>query len=370
MRHITDDERRARLARRQAATVHLALRARVPGVTVADVEKALYDDRTLVKQLAMRRTLFVFPRDLLPAAWGSAAARTARQQRAQLAKNVLGAGLADDADAWIAAATAAVLELLADGVERTTREIRDQVPALDGRFSVGTPDKKWGGEFPIGAWVLTSMGAEGRVVRATNRGHWRLNKPTWTRTELWLGEQPAPLPEEEGYAELVRRWLGTFGPGTEADLVWWLGATKTIVRRALADVGAVAVGLDGGGTGWVLPDDLEEEPPVGPWAALLPTLDPTVMGWKERGFYLDAADAPYLFDSNGNAGNTAWWDGRVVGCWVQDDDAVVRLVLRHELGADARAALEAEAERLTAWLDGVRVVNVYASPQMKGALLP
>jgi prepilin-type processing-associated H-X9-DG protein len=137
----------------------------------------------------------------------------------------------------------------------------------------------------------------------------------------------------------------------------------------LDDVGAVQVALDGGGTGWVLPDDLEPEERVAPWAALLPTLDPTVMGWKERAFYLDPADTPYLFDSNGNAGNTAWWDGSVVGCWVQDDDAVVRLVLRHDVGTEAAAALEAEAERLTDWLGGVRIVNVYASPQMKGARL-
>jgi hypothetical protein len=352
----------------EASTVHLGLWARVPELTVADVDRALYDDRTLVKQLAMRRTLFVFPRDLLPATWASAAARTAVQQRKQLTKNILAAGLADDADAWIARATDEVLAIMDDGVPRTTRELRDLVPALEGRFTIGTPEKKWGGEFPIGAWVMTMLGAEGRVLRGPNAGHWRLNKPTWVRTDRWLAEAPDHRSEQEGYAELVRCWLATFGPGTETDIVWWLGATKTIVRRALVDVGAVEVGLDGGGTGWVLPDD-EETQPVEPWAALLPTLDPTVMGWKERLLYLDPADTPYLFDVNGNAGNTAWWDGRIVGCWVQDDDAVVRVLLRREVGEDARAALDAEAERLTAWLDGVRIVNVYASPQMKGLTL-
>ncbi len=55
----------------EAATVHLALWARVDGVSVAAVDRALYDDRSIVKQLAMRRTLFAFPRDLLPAAWGA-----------------------------------------------------------------------------------------------------------------------------------------------------------------------------------------------------------------------------------------------------------------------------------------------------------
>ncbi|GAA3807561.1 winged helix DNA-binding domain-containing protein [Nocardioides panacisoli] len=392
MRHISDDERRARLARRhglaeplssvdeatramtvlhatEAASVHLALWARVGGVTVADVDEALYDARTLVKQLAMRRTLFVFPRDLLPAAWGSAAARVAEQQRALLAKNVAAAGIAEDPAAWIEAACTAVLDVLGDGTPRTTAELRASVPELEGRVTIGTPEKKWGGEFPIAPRVMTLLGADGRVLRGPNAGHWRLNRPTWVRADHWLDERPEPWPQDKAYAELVRRWLRTFGPGTEGDIVWWLGATKTVVRRALGDLGAVQVSLDGRDPGWVLPDDTEPVEPGQPCAALLPTLDPTVMGWKDRTFYLDPADRPYLFDVNGNAGNTAWWDGRIVGCWVQDDDAVVRVIPRGRLPRGARAALDARAEALTAWLDGTRIVNVYASPQMRGATL-
>ena len=99
-------------------------------------------------------------------------------------------------------------------------------------------------------------------------------------------------------------------------------------------------------------------------------LDPTLMGWKERDFYLDPEHVPYLFDSNGNGGTTAWWNGRVVGCWVQDDAGVVRVVLREDVGAEAVRALETEAARLTAWLDGIRISSVYASLQMKSAMLP
>jgi len=353
----------------EAATVHLALWARVGTVSVADVDRALYDDRALVKQLAMRRTLFAFPSELLPATWGSASARVAVQQHKNLLKYVAQGGLSGDPESWVEKAYEATLAALDDGVPRTTAELRELVPVLDGRFQMGTPGKKWGGSFPIGRWVIGTLAAQGRLLRATNAGHWRLNKPTWVRTEHWLDPVPEPLPEAEGYAELVRSWLRTFGPGTEADLVWWLGATKTIVRRALEQVGAVEVELERGGTGWLLPDDLDPVEPVEPWAALLPTLDPTVMGWRDRDFYLDPDDTPYLFDTNGNAGNTAWWDGRVVGAWAQDEDGVVHVLPRQDPGAEARAALEAEAARLTEWLDGVRVVNVYQSQQMKGLFL-
>jgi hypothetical protein len=170
-----------------------------------------------------------------------------------------------------------------------------------------------------------------------------------------------------GYLALVERWLRTFGPGTEADLVWWLGATKAAVRRALGELGAVEVAV-AEGVGYLLPDDLEDVPAPEPWGALLPVLDPTTMGWKQRGFYLAPGDVPHLFDGNGNAGSTAWWNGRIVGCWVQDPDGVVSVVLGHDIGADGVAALDVEADRLTTWLDGHRVGTVYPSALMKAGV--
>jgi hypothetical protein len=163
--------------------------------------------------------------------------------------------------------------------------------------------------------------------------------------------------------------LWTFGPGTEADLVWWLGSTKGAVRTALADVEAVTVTLEDGSTGWVLPDDtsdLEAPADTAPWVALLPTLDPTTMGWRDRDFYLDPAHVPYLFDRAGNGGSTVWVDGRIVGCWVQDDAERVLPVLREDVSAAARRRIAVEAERLDAFIGGEHITNVFASPQMRG----
>jgi hypothetical protein len=388
VRHVPDTERRARLARRSAtaaghraadpeaatravtvlhstepATVYLSVWARVDGVSVADVDRALYVDRTIVKQLAMRRTLFVFPRDLLPAAWGSASARVADTLAVRLAKEVENAGLAADGAAWLEDARAGVLAVLAGGQALTAQEIRALVPQLEARLDLA-PGKKYAANVSIGPRVLSQLGVEGLVVRGENAGHWRLSKPRWTTMQSWLGEVPPSAKADEGYAELVSRWLRSFGPGTEDDLVWWLGATKAAVRGALSAVGAVQVTLDGGATGWVLPDDVDEVGPVEPSAALLPVLDPTVMGWKGRDFYL-GSHGPQLFDRNGNAGTTAWWDGRIVGCWVQDDAGVVEVRLLEKVPAKAKKALAAEAERLTAWLDGVRIGTVYPSAAMK-----
>ena len=352
----------------EAATVHLAIAQRSEGLTPDDVDAALHDDRSVVKQLAMRRTLFVFPRELLPAAWGSAAARVAGSEGRRVAKMVVGAGIAADGDAWLAAARAATLERLAHG-PATVTQLRAEVRELAGSVG-GTTDKPYDRPAPVAPWVLTHLGLTGATVRGRNAGHWRRNVPTWSRTEDWLGEVPQPLDEAAGYAELVRRWLATFGAGTAADIQWWLGSTKAAVSRALVDVTAQEVVLEDETSGWVLPGDVEDTAPLEPWAALLPTLDPTVMGWKARDFFLDPAHVRQLFDSNGNAGTTAWWDGRVVGCWVQDDAGVVHLSLIDNVDAAGRAALDREAARLTGWLAGTVIGNVYASPLMKQARLP
>lgn len=352
----------------EPATVHLAVAARSDR-SVADVERALYDDRSVVKQLAMRRTLFAFPRELLPAAWGSASARVAEQQRRLIAKDAQRYGITDDGERWLAHACAAVLERLSDGSSRSARELREDLPQLTGRLSYGA-GTAYEGTVHVAPRVLTLLGAEGRIMRAVNDGHWRTSRPRWTATSTWLGEPPEPLDDRTGYAELVTRWLRSFGPGTEADLVWWLGATKTVVRRALADIGAVDVDLEGGARGWVLADDTDEVEEPTEWAALLPVLDSTAMGWRDRDFYLDPADVPYLVDSNGNIGTTAWWCGRIVGAWVQDADAEVRVIPRRPLAGAAPEALRAEAERLTRWLDGVVIRSVYTSHIMRREPLP
>jgi hypothetical protein len=386
MRHVSDDERRARLAVRQAlaaafrvdspvaatramtalhatesATVYLSCWARVGSLEVADVDRALYDDRSLMKQLAMRRTLFVFLRTLLPAVWPSASARVAGIERARMSKDVVRAGLADDGDDWLDQARAEVLKVLAeapDGLSAT--EVRQAVPMIDVKVAVS------GGEIWSAPRVLTHLSATADIVRGAATSRFPTARPRWTLTRNWLDDIPAPWDAADGYRELVRRWLRTFGPGTEDDIVWWLGATKTVVRAALAALDAVAVTLDRGGTGWLLPDDLDEAPDPGSWVALLPVLDPTVMGWQGRDFYL-GPHRDLLFDSRGNAGTTAWVDGRVVGCWIQDDAGVVRVRLLERVSARARRALDAEAARLTGWLDGVRVGTIYRSPAMKSA---
>jgi hypothetical protein len=253
---------------------------------------------------------------------------------------------------------------MSDGRQRTSSELRTALPVLEGSITYGQ-GRSWGGTMSVGPRVLTVLSAEGKVVRASNVGGWAVSRPRWASMDSWLGEQLPELPTEKGLAVLVERWLRAFGPGTAADLKWWLKSTVAGVRRALAEVGAVEVSLDpDGSTGWVLPDDLDPVEEVEPWVALLPSLDPTTMGWTERAWYLGDHKAQ-LFDTAGNAGPTVWCDGRIVGGWRQREDGSVELQLLEEISPAARSQLDALAEELTEWFDGRRVLMRFPSPLSK-----
>jgi hypothetical protein len=388
LRTVPDAERRARLGVRHAlapdhragsveaavaamtclhatepASVHLSAWAR-SGATRDDVHRALHEDRSVVLQLAMRRTVFAFPRDLLPATLGSASARVAAQLAARLAKEVEQHGIADDGPAWVAETCAATLTRLHEA-PATTQALREELPVLAARMQLA-PGKPYGTEVPVAPRLLGVLAADGRIVRGRPAAGWKTSRPVWATAEDWLGAPPAPLEPRAGYAELVRRWLWSFGPGTEDDLVWWLGATKGAVRHALSDVEAVPVALEDGGRAWLHPEDTGVVEAPDPWAALLPALDPTTMGWKGRGFVLGDL-GPRLFDRNGNGGPTAWWAGRVVGGWRQEDDGTVVVVPARALPRAARRPLADAAERLTAWFDGEVVRTIYQSPLARAA---
>ena len=131
----------------------------------------------------------------------------------------------------------------------------------------------------------------------------------------------------------MSRWLASYGPGTFEDIKWWTGWTASKTSRALELVGAQEVALDGG-IGFVLPTDTEQLPDPGPWVALLPGLDPSVMGWKGRDWILGDL-AGRLFDRNGNAGPTAWVDGEIVGGWAQRPDGSIAVGVLRDPGTEA-----------------------------------
>jgi hypothetical protein len=344
------------------ATPYLSLWARLPGFVVGDLECELYEQRTLVKHLAMRRTLWTVRAADLSLIQAAASDRVADNERRRLVADAVKTGLTSDGEVWLDTACDAVLRHLADHGPCSAKELRAALPELAGSYDPA-PGKSWGGEIPLAPRVLTVLAVRGDLVRGPNEGAWTVSRPRWTLMDDWLGVGVRTVDRGQASAELVRRWLRAFGPATLTDVKWWFGNTLTWARNALRDIDAVQVDLDGE-TGYALPDDLDAEPDVEPWCALLPGLDVTTMGWYDRQWYV-GEHRGQVFDRNGNAGTSAWWNGRIVGGWALDDDGRVDLRLLEDVGRDAKRALARRADELADWLNGMRISPRFPSPLSK-----
>lgn len=260
---------------------------------------------------------------------------------------------------WLAAVEEQVVEALSGGAELRTAELAAAVPELATEVTLGSG--RWSTRAPLSSRLLFVLAMEGRLVRTRAAGSWRSSQYLWAEAGAWFDEPLDPMDEAAGRAALVRRYLASHGPATALDVRWWTGWTARRTAEALRAVGAVPVRLDSGGEGFVLPDDVETAEPAPDHVALLPGLDPTPMGWKERNWYLGGLQDP-LFDRNGNVGPTVWIDGRIAGGWGQrpTGEVVFRLLGRAS-AADTRR-MKTEAARLTDWLAGTVVTPRFRTP--------
>ncbi|MFW2382731.1 MAG: winged helix DNA-binding domain-containing protein [Acidimicrobiales bacterium] len=382
LRRITVQERRNRLAVRHLlsapgespeevadamvvlhatdpATIYLSTVARLRCPSLEAVDTAMFVDRSMVRMLAMRRTLFVATRSLLPLIEQSSSVDVAAKERKVLVNALESAGVADG-EGWVAEAEREILAALGEG-GATARELTQLVPRLSSRIIVGSG--KFIQETGATSRTLGVLGAEGTLIRGKPAGSWTGRIYTWHERSAWLGSE-APRPDPEIAATgLVERWLWTFGPATFNDLKWWTGWTVAKLRSALNPLELAEVDMDGM-AGLVLAADAAAAVSVEPWVALLPSLDPTPMGWKERTWFL-GDHAGSLFDRNGNIGPTIWVDGRIVGGWGQAASGEIRLGLLEGIGADHRDMLDERVQRLAGCLGGTVIRPSFPTPLQK-----
>ena len=292
-------------------TVFLSAMSRMVHPSIEAVEQALYTDRTLIRHHGMRRTLWVATPPvvrLIHAAATRDLLATERRRTGQL----LAASGVEDPEQWLAEAEAQILADLREYGPSTAREIGQRGAGLRQRLQLA-PGKRYAVVQSAHTRVLYILGFDGKMLRG-QPSNWINGAYRYVEAESWLPGGLGDLDPRQASAELADRWLQRFGPATTVDLQWWMGWTMKKTKQALADCGAVAADLDGE-PGWLAADD----PPAGPaepWVAVLPGLDPTIMGWKQRDWYLPSTSME-VFDSAGNGGPSLWVDGRVVGAWAQ-----------------------------------------------------
>jgi hypothetical protein len=371
--NIDIDERRARLAERHRllprtrtddlpqiandlvalhssdpVTVFLSAMTRMVHPSVDAVEKALYVDRSLIRHHGMRRTLWVATPSVVRLFHAAATRDLLAAERRRTGQLLARSGV-DDPDRWLAEAEAQVLADLREHGPSTAREVGQRSEALRQRLHLA-PGKAYAAVQSAHTRVLYILGFDGKMLRG-QPSNWINGAYRYVEAESWLPGGLGDLDPRQASAELADRWLQRFGPATTVDLQWWMGWTMKRTKQALADCGAVEAELDGS-AGWLAAND----PPLGPvepWVAVLPGLDPTIMGWKQRGWYLPSTSLE-VFDSAGNGGPSLWVDGRVVGAWAQTKDGKIHTHYFERVAAARRREIDERIDQLKTWIGDTR----------------
>jgi hypothetical protein len=344
------------------ASVYLSVLARSAASTLPDVSAAMYERRALVRWMAMRRTLFLLPHADVPvvqaAISGPLAVVLRRRLVSQLKRNGTEPPIGGDLEAWLTRLQGLVEEALRARGSATGAELAADVPPLrtfiPPRAASDRPQN-------VTSALLTMMSAQGHIVRGTPTGSWTSRQHRWEPVEQWW---PGGLPElaaEDSQRELARRWLTRFGPATAGDLQWWTGWNQATLRHALRGLPVEEVDLHGGAGIALATDDPDDGATAQPSAALLPALDPTPMGWKQRDWFFGIPQH-HVFDNRGNIGPTLWWDGEIIGSWAVTSEGQVRTAVLADRGAAARSAVQDVAARLEARLQGTAITPAIRTP--------
>ncbi|MGY6502248.1 MAG: winged helix DNA-binding domain-containing protein [Acidimicrobiales bacterium] len=298
--------------------MRLAIRSRTTGLTAHDVDRALTEDRRLVVTWLNRGTLHLVTAEDYWWLHAITAPRSAAWNRTRLAQE----GVSP------AQATRGV-ESVADAVSQGPRTRADLRAVLD---DAGVPTA---GQALV--HVLTAASIDGAVVRGpVVDGELAFVAPT-----EWLGPAPPRVPTTEALGRLAERYLIAHAPADAADLAKWAGITLTAARRGLGQVHPNPTPLTGDGPHWPAP-------------RLLGGFDPILHGWVDRRAI--TGDRPGIVTSNGLFRPIALVEGRAVATWGLAS-ATVALTWFDEPHPHTEALLEADAERVVAFLDPARDVT-------------
>ena len=328
--------------------------ARTRGLRMADVDNALWRDRTLVKSWCIRGTLHLIPsRDFAVFLQGSA--RRDARWIAWMAR----AKIPTDAVDRLIGAMRKALDR-----PRTRPEIAERISESLGVKIAQKSGRGWGNPanatgFRIGRTVFS---LDGVIFLACIRGQAcfgpiRDGEATFVRPEKWLPDWD-DLPPEKAELELLRRYLRADGPATLADFNIWIGLRAADAREVWTrlEPELAAVDLDGQ-TGWVLRDDLpalREAKLDAPAIRLLPSFDSFLLGQKDHRHLVGRAHHARVYRPQGWLSPVVLVDGRVAAVWSSERTRrrlQVRVKPFGPLPAAVRTAVRDEAEDLRRFLD-------------------
>ena len=311
------------------STSYISLHARMKDFRKEDLDRELYEKKTLGKIKCMRQTVHVLDREFLPVAFGA----TRDLGLKNVTRYCKYQGITEQDYATISGSIMEVLE----GKEMNAREIRKEI---------GGPKET--------SSIINLMCDQGLIIRGRGKS-WKDSTNKYSIfSESFPDVDLDEINEPDAIVSLVRSHLHSHGPVTETDISWWSGIGKTKIRGALKrmddDICKVRIsGIDGEfimfheDIGTMMEQREQSEHVVN----LLPCQDPYIMGFKDRERYLDEENYFNVFDRSGNGAATILVEGRVEGVWDIEEkpDPMVKIHLFRKCPAGIIKTVRSEADR-------------------------
>ncbi len=338
-----------------APNAYLSLWSRMEYFELKQLDFELYDRRSLVRRLCMRATVHIVPSQRLPVFFQATWQKLEHRFQRDMVKALVWSGLCREGEQarTLNSLQQRIVSALARRGTATMAELGEMVPELKAQFEYA-PGKPYGGSYSIGTRLISGLCARGLLVRARPRGSWRSNLFEYALLEEWLGDLNLDIiAPKEARTQLVKWYLAAYGPATVEDIAWWSGFTKrdtVFALKALTEeLVEVAIEHVGGGH-WMLRDDHERlrSASFGPELCvnLLPSLDPYIMGYRDRRRFLPPDHYDQVFDRSGNAFASVWVNGRVVGIWQETKEGIEVLLW----DGTYRASVATEVQQLGVFL--------------------
>jgi hypothetical protein len=298
----------------------LAVRARTNGLSAADVDRELTEERSLLITWLNRGTLHLVRSEDYPLLQ----ALTTPSLLTSATRRLHQEGVSERA--------------AERGVETIERSLAEQGPLSGKELKQRLEAAKVRIEGQAFIHLMFLSALRGITVRGPMVG----KQHAYVLVRDWLGPQKPP-DRDAALAELARRYLVGHGPADDRDLARWAGLP---LRDARAGLDAIASELVEREDGLV---DLVRRPPAEPHPAprLLGAFDPLLLGWTSR----EEVVGPHkmLVTMNGIFRPFALVDGRAVATW---RFAGGKVTIEHlgKVTKKATAALEVDARAVEEFL--------------------
>jgi len=308
----------------------LAIRGRCKGLVREDFERALFEERIVVRTWLMRGTLHLVPAEDLNWILALLAPRFIRLSQGR--RNELGL---DE-------------ETGEKGVQFISILLTEQGPMT--RKEIAWHLEKQG--IPTAGQAIIHLISLAALEGVLCYGPDREGQETFILLKDYV-DRGRSIPDEQAQVELARRYLAAYAPAAPEDFAAWSGMRLGSARKAWGELADRLLDVSiNGEQAWMLQaqlgrlDELVNEDPV---VNLLPRFDPYLLGYKNRHLSVPQPYAKRIYPGGGTFKPALLVDGLAAGTWKikrKRNDLAVMLEPFEKLSDDVISALESEVEEL------------------------